>query len=268
MNDLRDAILVKEVINPVLIIGISIIIYMFITKMIKHFSKKPAKRMDEKKRQTLLTVTRSVIKYIILGIDVILILNVYGIDTQAILASIGVVGAVLGLAMQDLLKDIIAGISILFEDQFRVGDWIQIGDFMGEVTSLGLKTTRIKAYGGETKIISNRMLTEVTNYNMHSSMAIVDVSVSYEANLEKVEKVLKEMCLEQQNKIPLLKGKIELLGVQELGENGIVYRVVVPCKAMQHFGVQRLLRKAIKDAFDENNIIIPYFQVVLHDERV
>ena len=105
MNDLRDAILVKEVINPVLIIGISIIIYMFITKMIKHFSKKPAKRMDEKKRQTLLTVTRSVIKYIILGIDVILILNVYGIDTQAILASIGVVGAVLGLAMQDLLKD-------------------------------------------------------------------------------------------------------------------------------------------------------------------
>lgn len=268
MEDLKDAILVKEVINPILIIGISIVIYMFISRLIKHFYKKPAKRMDNKKRQTLLTVAKSVIKYIILGIDVILILNVYGIDTQAILASIGVVGAVLGLAMQDLLKDIIAGLSILFEDQFRVGDWIQVGDFMGEVTSLGLKTTRIKAYGGETKIISNRMLTEVTNYNMHSSMAIVDVSVAYESDLEKVEKVLKEMCIEQQNKIPLLKGKIELLGVQELGESGIVYRIVAPCKAMQHFGVQRLIRRAIKESFDKNNIIIPYFQVVLHNEGI
>ena len=268
METLKEALLINEVIEPSLIILCSVLIYIFIGKIIKHFSKMPVKRLDHKKRQTILTVLKSIIKYIILSIDILLILNVYGIDTKAILASFGVIGAVLGLAMQDLLKDIIAGISILFEDQFRVGDWIEVGGFKGEVISLGLKTTRIKAYTGETKIISNRTLTEVTNFNMHSSMAIVDVQVAYESDLQKVEKVLSSVCVEEQEKIPMLKGKIELLGVQSLGENGIVYRIVAPCKAMEQYGVERLLRKAIKLALDKNHIIIPYLQVVIHNERI
>lgn len=268
MEILKKVILSKEIVDPLLIIIISIVLYMIIGKSIKYFSKKPAKRMDQKKKQTMLTVITSVIKYIILCIDVILILNVYGIDTKAILASIGVVGAVLGLAMQDLLKDIIAGISILFEDQFRVGDWIEVGTFKGEVTSLGLKTTRIKAYTGETKIISNRMLTEVTNFNISNSLAIVDVTVPYNIDLPKTEKILLELCKEQQNKITNLKGNIELLGVQELSKDGIVFRIIAPCKSMEHLANERLLKKAIKVAFDKNHIALSYAQVVLHNERV
>lgn len=268
MNTFKEVVLVKEVMQPLLIIVISIFIYALINKMIKHFDKTPIKGMDQKKRQTILTVLKSVVKYAILGIDVILLLNVYGIDTNAILASVGVIGAVLGFAMQDLLKDIIAGMTILFEDQFRVGDWIQVGDFKGEVITLGLKTTKIKAYTGEVKIISNRVLTEIINFNMQDSMAIIDVMVSYESDLETVENVLSTLCIEQQKKIPAIKGKIDLLGIQELGENGIVYRIVVPCKSMEHIGVERLLKKAIKIAFDQNSIIIPYPQVVLHNERV
>lgn len=268
METLKEALLIKEVIEPLLIIVCSILIYILIGKIIKRFSKTPTKKIDQKKRQTILTVLKSVIKYIILFIDILLILNVYGIDTKAILASFGVIGAVLGLAMQDLLKDIIAGISILFEDQFRVGDWIEVGGFKGEVISLGLKTTRIKAYGGETKIVSNRTLTEVINFNMHSSLAIIDIQVAYESDLGKVEKVLSSVCKEEQDKISVLKGKIELLGIQSLGENGITYRIVAPCKSMEQFGVERLLRKAIKQAFDKNHIVIPYSQVVIHNEGV
>ncbi|MCI9233109.1 MAG: mechanosensitive ion channel family protein [Bacilli bacterium] len=268
METFKEVVLIKEVIEPSLIIICSVLIYILIGKIIKRFSKAPVKRMDQKKRQTILTVLKSVIKYIILSIDILLILNVYGIDTKAILASFGVIGAVLGLAMQDLLKDIIAGISILFEDQFRVGDWIEVGGFKGEVISLGLKTTKIKAYTGETKIVSNRTLTEVTNFNMHNSMAIIDVQVAYESDLQKVEKILSMLCVEQQDKIPMLKGEIELLGVQSLGENGIVYRIVAPCKSMEQYGVERILRKAIKQAFDKNHIIIPYPQVVIHNERI
>lgn len=268
METFREALLIKEVIHPVLIIGFSILLYALIGKLIRHLSKKPVKRIDQKKRQTILTVLKSIIKYIIFSIDVLLILDVYGVDTKAILASFGVIGAVLGLAMQDLLKDIIAGVSILFEDQFRVGDWIEVGGFKGEVISLGLKTTRIKAYTGETKIISNRTLSEVTNFNMHSSMAIVDVQVAYESDLQKVERVLYALCIDEQDKIPVLKGKIEVLGVQSLGESGITYRVVAPCKSMEQYGVERLLRKAIKQAFDKNHITIPYTQVVVHDERI
>ncbi len=268
MDTFREVVLVKEVVQPILIIAFSVIIYMILGKIIKYLYKKPVKRMDQKKRRTLLTVLKSVIKYIILCIDIILILNVYNVNTSAILASFGVIGAVLGLAMQDLLKDIIAGLTILFEDQYRVGDWIQVGDFKGEVTFLGLKTTKIKAYTGETKIVSNRTLTEITNFNMQNSLAIVDISVAYESDLQKVERVLYALCIDQQEKIPFLKGKIELLGIQELAESAIVYRIVAPCKSMEHVGVERLLRKAIKTALDRNHISIPYPQVVVHNERV
>ncbi len=268
MEDFKEVVLIKEVIEPLLIIGISFIIYVLISKTIKHFYSKPTKRWNQKKKKTFLAVLKSVSKYVIIAIDIILLLNVYGIDTKGIVASFGVIGAVLGLAMQDFLKDIIAGLSILFEDQFRVGDWIQVGTFKGEVTYLGLKTTKIKAYTGETKIISNRTLTEVTNFNMQNSMAIVDVPVAYESDLKKVERVLYALCIDQQDKIPVLKGKIELLGIQELADSGVVYRVVAPCKAMEHIGVERILRKAIKVAFDKNHIKIPYPQVEVHNEGV
>lgn len=264
MKFLTDYVLLKEVIQPLFIILGSIVLYVIISKMFKHLSKKT----EDKKRKTILTVSKSVTKYIILALAVLLILGVYGIDTKAILASFGVIGAVLGFAMQDLLKDIIAGISILFEDQFRVGDYIEVGGFKGEVISLGLKTTRIKAYTGETKIISNRTLSEVINFNLQNSMAIVDVSVSYESDLQMVEQVLLDLCKKESKEISVLKGEVELLGIQSLTDNGITYRIVAPTRSMEQYGVERILRKQIKQAFDQNHITIPYRQVVVHNERV
>lgn len=268
MDTFKEVVFVKEVIQPILIVVFSIFLYALFSRILKHFEKQPSKRWNQKKRKTMLTVLKSVVKYIILGIDIILLLNVYGIDTKAILTSIGVIGAVLGLAMQDLLKDIISGLSILFEDQFRVGDWIQVGDFKGEVVFLGLKSTKIQAYTGETKIISNRALTEVINFNMQNSLAIVDITVAYESDLQKVERVLRALCIDQQDKIEALKGKIEVLGIQKFEDYGITYRIVAPCKSMEHIGVERYLRKVIKTTLDRNHIVIPYPQVVLHDERI
>lgn len=268
MKEFQEIVLVKEVVQPVLIILISFIIYRLIAKILKNISKRPTKKMNRKKRNTLIMAARNFMKWSIVVIDIIMILNVYGINTKAILASLSVIGAVVGLAMQDLLKDIITGLSILFEDQFRVGDWIQVSGFKGEVIALGLKTTKIRAYEGQVKIISNRLLTEVINFNMENSLAIVDVAVSYDSDLRKVERVLSALCIDEQEKIPSLKGKIELLGVQELANSGIVYRIVANCKSMEQFGVERQLRKAIKVAFDKHNITIPYPQVVVHDERI
>lgn len=265
MKDILDIVLVKEVVQPVLIIGVSIFIYVFINHLIKRMLKVRVRRVDYKKHQTILTVVRSVIKYIIFIIDVLLILSVYGVDTKAIIASLGVIGVVLGLGLQDLLKDVIAGGAILFENQYRVGDTVSINGFKGEVLSLGLKTTRLKAYTGEIKILSNRVVTEVINYSLDINMAIIDVSVDYDSDLDFVEGVLKEVCKEQQEILPNLKGSIDVLGIQELESSGIVYRITVPCVPMQHFGVERALRKAIKNAFDENHIVIPYPQVVMHD---
>ena len=123
-----------------------------------------------------------------------MILDVYGIDTKTILASIGIIGLVIGLAVQDTLRDFLSGLFIILDNQYSVGDNVMINGFRGNVINLGLKTTRIKAYTGEVKIIANRNIMEVTNYSKENSLAIVDISVSHNSNLEKTEKVLNELC--------------------------------------------------------------------------
>ena len=99
------------------------------------------------------------------------------------------IGVVVGLAFQDLIKAFIAGITIVLEGQYRVGDIIEIAGFKGEVIYLGLKSTKIKANTGEIKIISNHLVADVINYSLSDSLAIVDIDIAYESNLEKVEKV-------------------------------------------------------------------------------
>ena len=188
----------------------------------------------------------------------------YGINVTSFLTGLGIVGIIVGLALQDLAKDLIAGFTIILENQYAIGDTISIGDFKGEVIYLGLKTTRIKSYEGQIKIIANRNISEVINYSMENSLAIVDIDVSYEENNDKVEKVLKELTAELSKTLPNLKGKVELLGIQELASSSVRYRIIAPTVAMQHYEVERILRKEIKDRLDKENIKIPYPQIEVH----
>ena len=173
--------------------------------------------------------------------------------------------AVAALATQDLLKDFIAGISIILESQYRIGDIVTIDGFKGEVIFLSLKTTKIESYTGEVKIIANHNINNVVNHSITDSLAIVDVSVAYDSDLEKVEKVLIDLSKDLSTKIPELKGDIEVLGVQELADSAVVYRLTALTEAMQQLGVQRQILKAVKVAFDKNGIEIPFPQVVVHN---
>ena len=135
---------------------------------------------------------------------------------------------------------------------------------MGEVESIGLKTTKIRDYKGATKIIANRYMDDIINYSLHDSLAIVDVSIDYSQKSERVEKVLKELAESLNGTIADTTGDIEILGINSLGDSSIVYRVTVPTKPMAHFGVQRILRKEIKEALDDANVKIPFPQIEVH----
>lgn len=261
-----ENILIKEVISPILIISFSILLYIIITKITKNIFKVKVKGIDQKKNKTIAGMINNIIKYILIIIAALMILDVYKVDTKAIIASLGAVSLVVGLAFQDILKDLIAGISIIFENQYRVGDTITVNGFKGEVLSLGMKTTRIKAYTGEIKIISNHLITEVINYSLEENRAIVDVGVSYNSNLDTVEKVLQELCENLSKTIKDIKGPIELLGVEKLDDSSIIYRITTTTVPLMQASVERQIRRAIKDAFDQNKIEIPYPQVVIHNE--
>ena len=112
-----------------------------------------------------------------------MILDIFGVDTATLIASLGVVGLVAGLAIQDTLKDFVAGISIILENQYRVGDTITVKGFRGEVINLGIKTTHIRAYTGEVMIIANHLIEEVINHSVEKSLAVIDIPVSYDTNI-------------------------------------------------------------------------------------
>lgn len=265
MNKLLSVLLSKKLISSVVIIFICILICFLLKFFVSKIFSLKNKNIDIKKHRAIINLISNIFRFFVVGICLILVLQNFGIDTASFVASLGVFSLVLGLAVQDLLKDFIAGVSMIFEGQYNIGDWVKIGDFKGEVLASNFRTTKLKAYTGEIKIISNRNISEIINYSMSNATAIIDVSVAYESDLVKVRNVLDEMCLELK-KMKKVK-EIECLGVQNLEANGISYRIIASDNYSNSIVLSRLIKEEIVNAFNVNNIIIPYSQVVIHSEK-
>ena len=246
----------KNFIYPILYILIGYLTYKLIDRVIeKSFTKHTFKTLKDRHNQKRLET----INFVALAI-----LSLYGINVKSILAGVGITAAIVGLACQDIAKDLLAGIFIVAEDQYEIGDTIEIDGFMGEVVFIGLKTTRIKDYKGRVKIISNHTITEVINYNLNNSLAIVDVSVGYEENNDKVETVLTELVSTLSSIIPHSKGEAKLLGIDNLGDSAVIYRITCPVASNKQFEAERIMRKEIKKVLDQEQIKIPYPQIEVH----
>ena len=259
----------EKFIKTVIILALLVAIYFVFKNILNKILQLQTKRVniDIKKFNTLRTLFINIAKYFLIFIGILIILNECGVSVTTIVASLGVVGVVIGLSLQDILKDFFSGIFILIENQFSVGDTVEINGFKGEVVFLGLKSTRIKKYTGEILIISNRNITEVINYSKSNSLAIVDISVSYEEDIDKVHDILNKACEKLSGEIKNLKGNIEVLGVEKLDDSAVVFRITALTKSMMHYDVQRKILKGIKKALDLNNIKIPYPQVEVHNGK-
>ena len=131
---------------------------------------------------------------------ILAILSTFGINVAGLVAGAGIVGLAVGFGAQSLVKDVITGFFIVFEDQFAVGDQVQIGQSMGVVIEIGLRTTKVKSYTGELHIIPNGNISEVINYSIYNSIALIDISVSYESDIQAVENIIKEFLQDLPNK--------------------------------------------------------------------
>lgn len=245
---------------PIIFIGVGVIVYSIIANSINKFNKVKLSKggvRAEKKRATVISIIKNLIKYFIAIIVILAILNVYGVNTTSIIASLGIAGVIIGLAFQDIAKDFLAGIFTVFDDAYSVGDTIKIKDFTGEVISIGLKDTKIKAYTGEIMTISNSAFTEVINYSAANAKVIVDINVSYDTNIEKLEKILESIKPDIKD-IENVIGEPELLGVSELSDSSVKYSIVIDCKPMTYFGVKRETLKLLKNTLDKHKVEIPY----------
>lgn len=260
-----DKILVKEIVGPIITIVSFVLVYLIIKKIIKKMMTVKLSKINERRQKTINVLVLNIIKYFFIIVAIIIILSIFGVNMNAVVASLGAVGVVVGLAFQDILKDFLSGISLIVENQYGIGDTVTINNFKGEVLAIGFRTTRLKSYTGEIMIISNRNIQEVINHSFNASLAIVDIMVSYEEDLTRVEKVLTEVCSRMTKEIKGLRGKIEILGINKLGDSGIEYRITASTKPTKQTEIQRILLREIKLEFDKNEIDIPYNQLVIHN---
>jgi small-conductance mechanosensitive channel len=219
---------------------------------------------SERREETLSKLLDNVLAYVVYFISFMMILSVLGIDVKALIAGAGVVGLAVGFGAQNLVKDIISGFFIIFEDQFSVGDQIRVGQFEGIVETIGLRTTKIKSWTGELHILPNGSITEVTNFSINNSVAVVDVAIAYGEDVEKAEKVIAELLKTMPNQYEDLIKEPDLLGVQTMGPTEVILRIVAETLPMKHFAVARMMRKDIKHHLEVHGIEIPYPKLVMY----
>ncbi len=257
---------IGSIISTVLIIVVSgFIIKLFKVLVVR--SQKFMRTANEKRKHTITKITSSIVNYIVYIAALLLILAAWGVNVLPALAGLGIMGLVVGLGAQDLIKDIIAGFFIVFEKHFDVGDMVEIMDFKGEVIDIGLKTTRVRNWKQDVKIFNNSSVQNAINFSITQSLAIVEFGIAYDSDIDKTLDILKIELPKMRETIPELTEDPVCVGVIALADSSVNLRVVGKVKTETHYGVERILRKEIKKVLDSNGISIPFPQVVVHQAK-
>ncbi len=256
----------KEVYGLALIILVGIVVYHFGRILIQKVINAGKDAYERKKRKTIVNLISNIFKYVVFFLIILCALNLYGVDTKALIASLGVVGAVLGLALQDAIKDFISGITLIMDNFFVVGDIVTFQDFTGEVIDMGLKTTKIKKINGEVLVIANRNIDQVVNISQKPANVIIDIPTAYEEKTAKVEKTISKI-LEEIQKIEGVKKEPQYLGISALEDSCVNYTISFFCPQEKQWQIKREALKVIKTLYDKDKIKIPYTQIEVHREQ-
>lgn len=223
-------------------------------------------REKKGRKGTLATVFTSLTKYGAVLIGACWSLAILGVDVSTIFASVGVLALILGFGAESLIADLVTGVFILFENQYNVGDIIEVGGFRGEVLEIGIRTMSVKDAGGNIKIINNADMKNVINRSEKQSIAVTDVSVSYDTDLEELEeKLVKEILPEIRDRnSDIFIDDVHFVGVEQLADSGVVLRFSAEVEEANIFKGKRLLNKELKVCFDREKISIPYPQMDIH----
>jgi small conductance mechanosensitive channel len=208
------------------------------------------------RRRTITRLVASFIKYIGAIVMLMIVLAILGVDAGTLLASVGILGLVIGLGAQSLISDILAGLFIVFENCFQVGDIITVGTFRGEVIDIGLRTTRVKDVVGDVMVVNNSELRSYINQSQHSSFAVCDVTIEYGENIEKVEKIIAASIAGIADKLTQITETPIYKGVAGFTERGVVLKIVARCDEINRIQLNRDLAREVKLLFDKHKIRI------------
>ncbi len=255
--------------------GITSIIVLVLIFISIHLSFKTIDRLFNERKKglsprearrivTLNTTVKAAMKAVIWGVGGLIIIGQF-INVTSLLAVAGVGTLAISFGARGLVEDVMGGFVIVFENQFSVGDYIILDeDHHGIVETIGIRTTNIREFDGGLFMIHNGKIDRMTNYSKGNIKAIVEVGIAYEEDISNAQEILNQLCEDLYHQHRNLFFQIPVvLGVMDLGDSAINIRIICDTDANGKFEAERLLRKRIKDEFDQKGIEIPYNKTVV-----
>jgi len=266
IQDLWDVWIIQTAIQIALVLVVAFVL----TRLLRRITTKVGNKVSQEttpiralqRTETLTRVLSSAGIVVIWVMGTFYILGAIGANLAPLLASVGIIGLAVGFGAQNLVRDVVSGFFILLEDQYGVGDIIEINQVAsGKVETLTLRVTGMRALDGTMHYIANGEITHIANRSKDWARAVVDVGVAYKENSEKVRQTLEKVSLmskEEQELGRAMYAQPEILGIEMLADSEVTWRMVVDTKPGKQWEVGRALRERIKAAFDEDGIEIPF----------
>ncbi|MGI6627582.1 MAG: mechanosensitive ion channel family protein [Bacillota bacterium] len=227
----------------------------------------PGLELDETRAKTLAGLLRSALRYITGIVAILMILDLVGIDTKALLGGAAVLGLAVGFGAQNLVRDIITGFFIIYERQYDVGDYVAIAGVSGIVEQIGLRTTVLRDWSGDVHTVPNGLVDKTTNSSRRGSRAIVEVPVAYTEDLRQVIGLMQKACDDVAREMPVILEGPKVMGIKQLGDSGAVILVWARTEPLSQWNVERELRLRLKEALDKGGIEIPYPRLVVYNRE-
>ena len=218
---------------------------------------------SKQRAQTLTTVLESVATLTIFGLAILVSLGELDISLGPLVAGAGVVGIALGFGAQTIVRDFLSGIFMLVEDQYGVGDVVDLGDSAGVVEEISLRTTRIRDVSGTVWYFPNGEIRRVANKSYSWARSVLDIGVAYHTDVDLAARVIKEVAdsvWREGLETATILEEPEIWGVEEFGESAITIRLVVKTEPGEQWATSREIRRRLKQAFDQEGIVIPFPQ--------
>ena len=246
--------------------GVLILLAMFAIEGLLIFILNMLKPKNNRVR-TMISLLKNVLRYIVILAAICIILRIFTVDIGTILAGLGIIALIIGFGAESLIADIVTGMFILIDNQYNVGDIIEVDGFRGTVTEINVRSTVLTDVGGNVKIINNSDMKNVLNRSDNFSKSVSDFAIPYETDLEELEKKIPDLLEEiYQNNQPLMKAKPDYLGLNKLDDSAVVLRFTVDVAEGDIFAGARALNHDLFIGMRKLGIEVPFPQLDLHQK--
>jgi len=215
--------------------------------------------------ETLASLFRSSVHYVVWPLTAIMVLSEFGIDVGALLAAAGVAGLAIGFGAQTLVKDVIGGLFLLFDDLIHVGDLVSIGSTVGTVEQIGVRLIKVRKLDGELVIIPAGEVRTFGNKSVDWARVVVPIGLSYDQDVDAILPIIKQVAEEWADEHQdIVLDAPQVQGLLDFGDSSVTARLVIQVKPGEQFAAERELRLRLKRTFDEQGVEIPFPQRTVH----